>query len=143
MGDTMKRAIIIVLLLLSVFCLVCCGGTESEENGTTPTSPAVSGTQTASQETPYDGPLSFTLDGEKLSVSLSLEEGGAEASVLLLPDREAAKTWKDDRSAVIDLDQVTTDEDGRAEARLTLPESCLKAVLVVTVGERVYEREVR
>ena len=143
----MKRIIIIVLLLLSTFCLVCCGGkTTSEEAGTTPASPAATETQkgeTTHEETPDNGPLSFTLDGEVLNVSLSLEEKSAEASVLLLPDREAVESWREDASVVIDIDQATTDENGRAEVRLTLPEDQPKALLVVTVGEQVYEREVR
>ena len=146
-GGTMKRIIITVLLLLSAFCLVCCGsGGTGEEAGTTPASPAATETQkgeTTPGETPDNGPLSFTLDGEVLNVSLSLEEKSAEASVLLLPDREAVESWREDASVVIDIDQVKTDENGRAEVRLTLPEDQPKALLVVTVGESVYEREVR
>ena len=142
----MKKTFVTVLLLLSLICLVCCGGgATSDEAGMTQESPAPSETKTCSstlKETP-DGEISFTLDNEVLNVSLCLEEKNAEVSALLLPDREAAKTWRDDPSVVIDIDQASTDDNGRAEVRLTLPEDCPKAILVVTVGDRVCEREVR
>ena len=132
-------------LLLCAACAACeRGGTEEMPPAGTPTALTESETAATAPETDgEEAPVKFTLDKETLTVFLQISEKETEAAVLLLPDREALKSWRDDPSVVIDIDQVKTDEKGRAEVRLTLPENCPSAILWASAGESVYEREVR
>lgn len=143
----MRKTAWIVWLLLGAVLLSCCASSGTGTPGgekQTETALSFGGDGTPAEENgEEDRAVAFTQEGEALTVRLALEEKEAEVSVLLLSDREAEKTWRDDASVVIDIDQVKTDENGKAEARLTLPEDRPSAILFVTVDEKVYEREVR
>ena len=156
----LKKVYIVLLCLLCVFGFCCCKkadgtadkGSESPvstESGRGQESDTALGSETmpesgTTKETPSeDGPVTYTKAGSVLTVTLKLPEHGLEeASLLLLTDGSKQNSWKEDPSVLLDIDQVTLDEEGRATVTMTLSKA-ESACIVVTVGDSVYQKEVK
>ena len=156
----MKKVYIVFLCLLCVFGFCCCKkadgtadkGSESpvstesgrgQESDTTLGSDQTPESGTTTETPSEDGPVTYTKEGSVLTVTIRLpEHSSEEASLLLLTDGSKQNSWKEDPSALLDIDQVTLDEEGSATVTMTLYES-KSACIVVTVGDSVYQKEVK
>lgn len=158
----MKRLRLILPVLLLSCLMISCGRGDpgqaeqslSDPSAATaaPTAPTVEiPSRTPSADVPTDVPtgtasleddrVMVTRGEGKVRVEIALpDRAGEAASLLLLTDRNAAHTWQKEREKVIDLCQLTLDQEGRGEAFLCCPGGGT-AYLIVTAREIEIIRE--
>ena len=74
-------------------------------------------------------------DGKVIVRVTEKQFAGKEVSFLLLTDKNARKTWSEDLSKLVDLDQAAFDENGNATVELSDVEQRAACLVVTVEGE--------
>ena len=152
----MKKALILCLALLVLLpVLGSCGNkkttdsplsSDPESIGSLTEGSSPSTSEDAPQiptPSPADGVLACTKDGKALKVTITLESDKKRTvSLLLLDDATYAASWAQHPEHLIDLDEVTLDDQGQGTLTLHLKDEAAPCHLILTAESGNYSLKV-
>lgn len=140
----MKRKISLFLMLVFVLLLASCDKTIQDTPSAVPTGisqeptaiPTTDTLPTPSATVTEEGGLSFakhTKQGSTLTVEVvGNKKTDSQLGVVLLTSEKYLETWKDNPEALIDIGQITLDDDGKGSITLMLSKEDAEYVICIT-----------
>ena len=126
----MKRILMLFLALLFVVSITACTTPNPPDNGTTETVAKIDS-------------VKYSREGTNLVIEVNDSDyKNTDLGVVILVNKHFKDSWKNDPSVLIDLGQISLDENGKGSITLTVPEKYTRFAFCITAPDCEYVESV-